>query len=117
MTTYTQSDLAIRLLRDLGLVGAEETPSAPDLLFAEETIVGEIESMTAEGIMLWGGSYDSIPGEYYTPLARRIGLALVPSFGLGSLADATGAISVADRKLRAISSVPGTGEPQHVEYY
>ena len=31
MTTYSQSDLATRVLRDLGLIGAEEVPSAADL--------------------------------------------------------------------------------------
>jgi hypothetical protein len=31
MTTYSQSDLATRVLRDLGLIGAEEVPSATDL--------------------------------------------------------------------------------------
>jgi hypothetical protein len=32
MTTYIQSDLATRVLRDLGLISAEEVPSAADQL-------------------------------------------------------------------------------------
>ncbi len=36
MTTYSQSDLATRVLRDLGLIGAEEVPSAADLQWSAE---------------------------------------------------------------------------------
>lgn len=117
MTTYTQTDLAIRLLRDLGLIAAEETPSAADLVWAKETIEAEITALSAENVRLWGGSYASIPGEYFTPLSARIGLAIAPSFGLASVAEAEIAKEAANRRLRKISAIPGTGEVQRAEYF
>lgn len=117
MTTYTTADLATRLLRDLGLIGAEETPSAPDVTWANETIQAEIESMSAENIKLWGGSYVSIPGEYFTPLSARIGIAVAPAFGLITLAEAELGKEALNKRLRKISAVPATGERAESEYF
>lgn len=117
MTTFTKSDLAIRILRDAGLVGAEEMPSAADLVFAEETLSAEIDLMAAKQIPIWDGSEDSIPNKYFTTLSRRVALVLAPSFGLGTLADASNAIPATERDLRTISAIqPGVG-PVEGEYF
>lgn len=117
MTTFTKSDLATRILRDAGLIGAEEVPSAIDLLWAEETLSSEIDLMAGKGIKLWNGSEVEIPNEYLTTLSRRIALALGPSFGQMSIADASVAIPVVERDLRILSTVEGTGAVQEGDYF
>lgn len=117
MTTYTKAELATRILRDTGLIGAEETPSAIDLLFTEETLSSEIDLLAVKGIVIWDGSEVSIPNSYYTTLSRRLGLALGPSFGLGSIAEVSTAIPVIERDLRALSNIPGTGAALQNEYF
>ncbi len=109
MTTFTKSDLATRILRDAGLIGAEEIPSAIDLLFAEETLSSEIDLMAGKGINIWNGSEIVIPDSYLTTLSRRVVLAIGPAFGLGSVSEATMAIPVVERDLRVLSAVPATG--------
>jgi hypothetical protein len=117
MTTFTKADLATRILRDAGLIGAEETPSAIDLLFAEETLSSEIDLMAAKGIKIWDGDEISVPNGYLTVLSRRIGLALGPAFGLGSFVEASTAINALERDLRTLSAIPATGETIKVESF
>jgi hypothetical protein len=117
MTTYTKSEMATRVLRDLGLIGAEETPSAADLSWAEETVDAEVALLMAKGINVWNSSEDSFPLEYLTVLSRRIGLAVAPSFGLTDIATAQSAMGAAERDLRVLSSVPATGAVQSAEYF
>jgi hypothetical protein len=117
MTTYTGSELAVRVLKDLGLVGSEETPSAADQTWAEETCDAEISLLAAKGIPVWNGGEDDIPQEYLTVLSRRIGLALAPSFGLSDVATATLAMRAAEDDLRIIGTVPATGKVQEAEYF
>jgi hypothetical protein len=117
MTTYTGTQLATRVLKDLGLVGAEETPSAADLSWAEETCDSEIGLLAAKSIPIWNGGDDDIPGEYLTVLSRRIGLAVAPSFGLTDIATATVAMRAAEDDLRILGSVPATGKTLEVEHF
>jgi len=117
MTTYSKSDLATRILQDAGLIAAEETPSAADLAFAEETLSAEIDLMAAKGITIWNGSDSSIPQAYLTPLSRRIVMALGPSFGLLDAATASKAILAVESDLRSISQGGATGTAQQTEYF
>ncbi len=117
MTTYTGAQLATRVLKDLGLVGAEETPSAADQSWAEETCDAEIGLLAAKGIPVWNGGEDDIPHEYLTVLSRRIGLALAPSFGLTDLATASVAMRAAEDDLRILGSVGATGKVLEVEHF
>jgi hypothetical protein len=117
MTTYSLSDMATRVLRDLGIISAEETPSAEDLSFATETVSAEIASLSAMGIPIWNGSDVSVPIEYLTPLSRRLGLAVGPAFGVFGIAEAVQAMPVADHALRVMGTVQPTGAPQYADYY
>jgi hypothetical protein len=117
MTTYTGTQLATRVLKDLGLVGAEETPSSADQSWAEETCDAEIGLLAAKGIPIWNGGDDDIPHEYLTTLSRRIGLALAPSFGLTDVATATLAMRAAEDDLRILGTVPSTGKTLEVEHF
>jgi hypothetical protein len=117
MTTYTGTQLATRVLKDLGLVGADETPTATDQAWAEQTVEAEIGLLAAKGIPIWNGGEDSIPHEYLTTISRRIGLALAPSFGLSDVATATIAMRAAEDDLRILGAVPATGKVLEVEYF
>lgn len=104
MTTYTEDDFANRVLKDLGLVGAEETPTAADLEWAKETALSEIMMLAALQLPIWNGSELSIPQEYLTTLSRRVCLAVAPSFGLASLPDAQNAMREAERSLTLLAA-------------
>lgn len=117
MTTYTDDDLATRVLKDLGLVASEETPSSADLEWCKETNASEVGMMAAKGIPIWNGSETSVPQEYLTILSRRLGLAVAPSFGLTDLATATAAMELVERDLRRLGMTGPTGEVLQAEYF
>jgi hypothetical protein len=117
MTDYTATQLAIRVLKDLGLLGVDETPSAEELEFAEITVAAEIGLMEASGIPIWGGGTASVPEYYLTLLSRRIGLALAVSYGLGSPGEIPAAMVLAERELRRLGTKPATGQTQTAEYF
>ena len=104
MTTYTEDELGTRILRDLGLIGAEETPTSADLEWAKETAASEISILSAMGVPLWNGNELSIPQEYLTTISRRVGLAVAPSFGLTDPATAQNAMREAERYLTILAA-------------
>lgn len=107
MTTYSQTDLAERMLKDLGLLGAEEVPSAADLQWANETVSSEVGLLSALDLPIWNGSEMSVPREYLTLLSLRCGLALAPSFGLMSQAESMVAKEAAERNLTVLAAPRG----------
>lgn len=107
MTTYSQTDLAERMLKDLGLLGAEEVASASDLAWANETVGSEVALLAALNLPIWNGSEMAVPQEYLTLLSRRCGLALAPSYGLMSQAEAMAGMEVAERNLSVLASPRG----------
>lgn len=117
MTTYTKADLATRVLKDLGLVGADETPSAADQEWAEETVSAEIAMLESIGMPIWNGSVMAVPEHYLTILSRRIGLAIAPSFGLSDIATATMAMQSVELTLRQLAVIPATGSVSEGEYF
>jgi hypothetical protein len=104
MTTYTANEFGTRVLKDLGLVGAEETPSSADLEWAKETAAAEISMLAALNLPIWNGSEVAIPQEYLTMLSRRVGLAVAPSFGMMDAASAMSAMREAERYLTELAS-------------
>lgn len=116
MTTYSLSDMATRVLKDLGLIGAEETPSAADLDWAQETVTSDVALLSALDMPIWNGSELSVPQEYLTALSARIGLTMAVSFGLMSLADAERSKPIAEMNLIKLATVRGTGAVQEAEY-
>lgn len=104
MTDYTQAQLATRVLKDLGLVGADETPTAEDMDWVTETVASEVLMLSALGLPIYNGSEITIPQEYLTVLSRRIGLSVAPSFGLMSMNDAQLAMREAERNLTMLST-------------
>jgi hypothetical protein len=117
MTTHTKSELATRLLRDLGLLGADETASSVDMDWAEETIDATFAALQRKGIRIWDSSTDAIPDEYLVLLSQRIGLDVAPSFGLMSMADAVAAKPLLEADLRTIATVLPTGGVADSTYF
>lgn len=117
MTTYSRSDLAERVLKDLGLVDAREEPDADDLAWAEETVSSVTAQLATEGITIANGSDEALPLEYLVALSKRIGLDIGPSFGLFSIADAEQAKPIANAVLRRMNAKPATGSVAEAEYY
>lgn len=117
MTTYSRSDLATRVLKDLGLVYAEEAPSASDLAWAEETVASVAAQLASEGVFIWNGSDESLPLEYLVPLSKRIGLDVGPSFGLFSIAEAETAKPIANATLRRMNAKQPTGAVLDSEFF
>jgi hypothetical protein len=110
MTTYTLTQVATRVLKDLGLLGSDETPTSEDLEWAVETVTSEILMLSDTGLPIYNGSEVIIPAAYLTSLSRRLGLALAPSFGLSDLASAQVAMPLAERPLQLLSN-PNVSEP------
>lgn len=104
MTTYSKRDLATRVLKDLGLVGADEEVPADDQAWAEETVAAEVQMLSRIGLPIWNGSEVAVPEEYLTILSRRIGLAVAPSFGLMDMASAQSAMREAERYLTVMAA-------------
>lgn len=117
MTTYSKSDLATRVLRDLGLIDAGATPSASDLAWAEEAVSAVVSTLNAKGIPVWNGSDESVPEEYLVPLSTRIGLAVGPSFGLFTIAEAASAIESVERELHTLNARQPTGAAMQASYF
>lgn len=104
MTTYSQTDLATRILGDLGIVGEDETPSAAALAWAIETASSEIAMMASIGLPIWNGSVMAVPLEYLTTLSRRCGLAVAPRYGLVTIAQAQMAMREAETSLTLLAN-------------
>ena len=107
MTTYSLSDLATRMLKDLGLIDAAEIPSAVDLDWAQETISSEVALLSALNLPIWNGSEIAVPQEYLTLMSLRCGLAIAPSFGLMTQAESMVAKEAAERNLTVLAAPRG----------
>lgn len=102
--TYTETQFATRILKDLGIIGAEETPTSADLEWAKETAASEISLLAATGIPIWNGSEVTIPQEYLSTLSRRVCLAVAPSYGATDMATAQNAMREAERQLTVLAA-------------
>lgn len=117
MTTYSQSDLATRVLKDLGLVAPDETPASAILNDAIEVINSEIDNMAIRGMAIPNGSETAVPRAYLSALSRRLGLAVGPAFGLFSMMEAAVGIEPAERLLRQLTAQPATGSVAEANYF
>ena len=117
MTTYSSSDLATRVLKDLGLVAPDETPAQAILDDAIEVINSEIDAMAIRGMAIPNGSEMAIPRAYLSALSRRLGLAVGVSFGLFTMMEAAVGIEPAERLLRKLTTLPPTGSIAEASYY
>ncbi len=117
MTTYSQTDLATKVLRYLNLVGVTETPSADELADTIETISSDVAAMTVRNMPIWNGSVMAVPQAYLLPLAIRLSIPISASYGLMNPKDVPAACLAAEYVLRGLSSVKETGAVAEAEYF
>jgi hypothetical protein len=117
MTTYSRTELATRALRKANLVGAEETPSAADIDFANEGIASDTAALAIEGIYIVNGSDQAVPLEHLEPRAVYHAVTLKADFGLMSDVEAEQARELMKRRLRRLCVVQPTGVAQKAEYF
>lgn len=117
MTTYSRSDLATRVLKDLGITDARETPEADDLDWAEETVAAVTAQLATEGVVIWNGSDEALPLEYLVALSKRICLDVGPSFGLFTVAEAETAKPILNDTLRKMNAKAPTGAIAEAEHF
>ncbi len=117
MTTYTTADLATTVVEYLGLLDENETPTAAMLARVEKVMLSDILAMNARGINIINGSSAEVPQEYLLPLAMRLALPVGVAYGIYTAMEAAVGIEPSERILRKMSSVPGTGTAQPVDYF
>lgn len=117
MTTYSQSDLATRALRKASLIGAEETPSAADLEYAEEGIASDTAALAIEGINIVNGSDQSVPLEHLEPRADYHAVTFRADFGLISETEAEQLRQIKRPRLYRLCALPPTGVVAQAEYF
>ncbi len=117
MTTYTAADLATRSLRKAGLIGSEETPSAADLVFAEEGIASDTAALALENIFIINGSDQSVPLEQLEPRARYHAVTLKEDYGMIPADQAAAARQVEKMTLHKLSAQEPTSSVIEADYY
>lgn len=117
MTTYSQTDLSTRALRKAGLIGAEETPSAADLDFANEGISSDTAALATIGIFIVNGSDQSVPLEHLEPRAAYHAITLKADFGLISDVQAEQLKAIQRQYLRELCFTGPTGTTAQAEYF
>lgn len=117
MTTYSRTDLATRALRKANLVGAEETPSAADLDFAEEGIASDTAALAIDGITIVNGSDEAVPLEYLEPLATYHAITFKADYGLINDAEAEQARQYHRVRLRRMCVTEPTGAVLSTDYF
>lgn len=117
MTTYSQSDLATRVLRYLNLVDVTEAPDASILADTIETITSDLAAMKVRGMPIWNGSVMAVPEEYLLPLTVRLSIPVAASYGMISPKDVPVASKQAEFVLREMSAKPATGSVAEAEYF
>lgn len=102
----TKNELALRLLRKLGVVGAGQTASADDLLIAEEKIVAAHDTLVSMNRARW--TLNDVPGY----AAEGYVLMALPFAGpeFGQPADA-GAMAAGMRLIAAGASLGPSQDP------
>jgi hypothetical protein len=104
MANYTKTDLAYRVLRDLNVIDAVETPQAADMEHVKETIDSEMGKLEALGLKMWSTSNESIHPSYFTALSKYMALSVGPHFGIFTVADAERAQRGAENELWRLSA-------------
>jgi hypothetical protein len=115
MTQYTTNDLAVRVLRDLNIIAADEIPAASDMSYTLETIRSEFARMEADGIKMWSTTIDSINHVYLTELSRRMGFAIGPAFGVMDAATGEAGKAASENVIRRLGAPVRTPELLTVE--
>lgn len=100
--TAPVADIALAALRWLGVVAADETPSAADQALAEAKVAAVHESLVAQGSVPWASS--AIPRSVSEDYVMLAALHLGPSFGKAGDAAQE---AVRERRVRQVALLMG----------
>jgi hypothetical protein len=106
----TSTDLALRVMQELGVVAAGETPSAEDsTLIVSEYYLAQQE-LEQRNIGAW--DVEAIPEAYFVPLAKFMAARVAVMFGAPAADE-----EMALRTLRRVTAKPYIGNPEEVTYW
>lgn len=116
-TARTGNELAKAVMEDLGLLEANESPSAEDNAMIKRRYSNILEEMRDEKTVYWED--DAIPYEAFEAMVGLMRLVVGPSFGVPGLVgeDLNNAMEGAKRRLRKRVAKPASGEPTAVDYF
>lgn len=116
-TTRTANELARAVMEDLGLIEANESPSAEDNSMIKRRYSNILEEMRDEKTVYWDD--DAIPYEAFEAMVGLMRLVVGPSFGVPGLVgeDLNNAMDGAKRRIKKRVVKPASGEPTRVDYF
>lgn len=113
-TTRTKADLAENVMRDLGLIAADESPSALD----QKYVIGRYDDLLAEMTDDDMGYWDAgaIPLEIFSPLTKFVALEVAMAFGVsGTAENIDNARNIYLRRIRRHTQKKSSRLPTEVE--
>lgn len=105
----TTADLVERVLVELRILAAGETPSAEDSALIIADYDAAVQELETRGIAAWPSA--SIPDRFFLPLVRYIAAVVAPAFGREYMD-----VEAAHRGLRAVTAKPYTGADAELNY-
>lgn len=116
-TTRTQAELARAVMEDLGLIAANEDPSADDQSMILRRYTNLLAEWQDDNIVYWDA--DAIPYETFEALVSVMRIVVGPAFGIPGLAgeNLDAALEGAKRRIRRRIVKPASGQPIEVDYF
>ena len=109
----SREELVRRALRELGVPGAGQQPSAEDVRAVEQDIDTVLRSLAVRGVYLHGDT-DAIDDEAFVPLAVLLAASVARQFGASR---DPAAIAMAEQELRVLRPAPVSDEPVKAWYF
>lgn len=94
----TRADVITLALRQIGVVAADETPSAPDADYAGDVLDGLFAELKAVHGFTWSWTLEATPQTHALPLALALGAEIGNTYGVATTSKAS-----AIGRLRALS--------------
>lgn len=115
--SYTSSQWSARALQKAGIVAEDATPTADESSWASDIGTALFKECVAQGIKFPGGSYASLPDEYYDAFPALVSCVLKFETGQISETEMEGAKIVLKNNIRAINSQPANNAPVQSDYF
>ncbi|MEL6288541.1 MAG: hypothetical protein AAFQ35_07150 [Pseudomonadota bacterium] len=109
----TTLDLVIRAMRDRGILGATEVPTALDADYVKGVYIADLEELRDNNIAYW--PEDQVPDAIVRALSHRLGLLIGDAFGFPRASEME--IEASLRPLRKHLSKRASGEPVQGCYF
>lgn len=111
--TYSREKIVFLALKELGVPGAGQTPSAEDKATVDEKFNSVMADLAQRNIYVWGD-----PDKTEDAAAVHIGVCLAQACcrEFGQAKDEPARL-LSEARLRALQVITLTGQPQTTEYY